>query len=199
MAKLILATNNPHKISEISAILAGLPVEILSVKDFPDFPIIEESGETLMENASLKARAVWDKYHISAVADDTGLEVDFLQGGPGVYSARFAGPACSYDDNNRKLLSLLDGIPEHQRTARFRTVMAFVDKAGVLHLAHGILEGSIATKPRGEFGFGYDPIFVVTGTDRTLAEFPSQKKNEISHRAKALANIRETFIEAFAS
>jgi XTP/dITP diphosphohydrolase len=188
--KLILATNNTHKISEISAILSGLDLEILSAKNFPDFPEIEETGNTLEENAILKIQAVWEKYHFPAVADDTGLEVDYIRGAPGVYSARFAGTGCTYDDNNRKLLSLLEGARGRERSARFRTVIAFVDMKGEIQQVNGVLEGEIADKPRGENGFGYDPVFVVEGTEKTLAEFPTEEKNKISHRGRALAKIR---------
>jgi len=187
---LILATNNTHKISEISAILSGLDLEILSANNFPDFPEVEETGSTLEENAILKVQAVWKKYHLPAVADDTGLEVDYLRGAPGVYSARFAGTGCTYDDNNRKLLSLLEGARDRERSARFRTVIAFVDMKGEIQQVNGALEGEIADKPRGKNGFGYDPVFVVEGTWKTLAEFPTEEKNKISHRGRALAKIR---------
>jgi XTP/dITP diphosphohydrolase len=190
MKKLILATNNIHKISEMSAILSGLDLKILSAKDFPDFPEIDETGETLTENAILKVRAVWEKYRMPALADDTGLEVDYLKGAPGVYSARFSGPGCTYDDNNRKLLLLLDGVTPAKRTARFKTVMAFIDNDGVVQHVEGVLEGEIATQPSGDYGFGYDPIFIVGKTGNTLAEFEANEKNAISHRSRALAKIR---------
>jgi XTP/dITP diphosphohydrolase len=190
MSKLIIATNNIHKISEISAILSGSGIDILSARDFPDFPQIEETGETLAENALLKAQAVWEKYRLPSVADDTGLEVDYLHGAPGVYSARFAGPNCTYDDNNNRLLELLRDVPFEFRTARFKTVIAFFDKAGEGNQAEGILDGHIGTEPAGDYGFGYDPIFLVEGTGRTLAQFPPQQKNQISHRGRALAAIR---------
>jgi len=196
MRQLIIATNNPHKIAEITAILAAIPVEILSAPDFADFPRVEETGQTLADNAASKVKMVWDMYHVPALADDTGLEVDYLNGAPGVFSARFAGPGRSYNDNNKKLLSLMDGIPESQRKARFRAVIAFIDKSGTLHSVDGVLDGSIATRSRGKFGFGYDPIFVVAGTDRTLAQFTPQEKNEISHRSRALAKIKPIMIQA---
>jgi XTP/dITP diphosphohydrolase len=197
MNKLILATNNIHKISEMSAILIGPKLEILSAKDFADFPEIDETGETLAENAILKVRAVWERYHLPALADDTGLEVDYLKGVPGVYSARFAGPGCTYDDNNRKLLALLDGIARSKRTARFRTVIALIDNNGAVQSVEGVLEGEIAEKPSGENGFGYDPIFMVRGTGRTLAEIPTVEKNKISHRSRALAKIKPIIEQAF--
>jgi XTP/dITP diphosphohydrolase len=196
MRQLILATNNPHKIAEITAILASIPIKILSASDFADFPKVEETGQTLEDNAGSKVKMIWDTYHIPSLADDTGLEVDYLNGAPGIFSARFAGPGCSYNDNKKKLLSLMEGIPESQRKARFRTAIAFIDKDGTLHSVDGVLDGSIATRPRGKFGFGYDPIFVVFGTDRTLSQFPPKEKNGISHRSRALAKIQPIIIEA---
>ena len=197
MNRLILATNNVHKISEMSAILSGLSLTILSANDFIDFPIVEETGNNLQANAILKAWAVWDRYHIPCLADDTGLEVDYLDGAPGVISARFAGPGCTYDDNNRKLLDLLKDVPENKRNARFRTVISFIDINGRLESVEGTLEGHIATAPRGIHGFGYDPIFVVAGTGKTLAEFPAAEKNELSHRSRALVKIRPMIENAF--
>jgi XTP/dITP diphosphohydrolase len=196
MSQLILATNNQHKIAEISAILAGEDIEISSASDFDDFPHIKETGETLVENALLKARTVWDKYRLPALADDTGLEVDYIHGAPGVYSARFAGPTASFDDNNRRLLRLLEGVPDDLRTARFKTVIAFIDSQGNPHSVEGVLEGRIANQGAGDFGFGYDPIFVVEQTGRTLAQFPPREKNSISHRARALAKIQPIVLRA---
>jgi XTP/dITP diphosphohydrolase len=198
MPKLILATNNNHKISEISQFLNGENIEILSAKDFENFPEMEEIGETLDENAIIKARGVWDKFHLPCLADDTGLEVDYLRGAPGVYSARFAGENCSFDDNNRKLLNMLDGIPAELRSARFRTVMAFVDHEGRTHTEQGVLEGFIAEQPLGEYGFGYDPIFIVGGSNKTLAQFPLDEKNNISHRGRALKGIIPRIIKSLA-
>jgi XTP/dITP diphosphohydrolase len=197
MPKLILATNNAHKISEIKAILNGLDIEILSARDFPDFPEIEETGETLEANAILKARAIWQKYSLPAIADDTGLEVEHLDGAPGVYSARFAGLGCTYDDNNRKLLSLLDGVPESKRKARFRTVIAFADSNGEMHTVDGVLNGSIGTASQGKHGFGYDPIFIVDSLGKTLAELAQNEKNRVSHRGQALVRIRPLIMKAF--
>jgi XTP/dITP diphosphohydrolase len=191
---LILATNNIHKISEMTEILTGLNLEILSARDFPDFPDVEETGETMLENAILKVTAVWEKYHLPAVADDTGLEVDYLGGAPGVYSARFAGPGCSFADNNHKLLALLKNVPDEERGARFKCVISFADETGKIFSVEGILNGKIASYPSGKHGFGYDPIFIVEGTGKTLAELPAAEKNKISHRGRALARIRP-FIE----
>ena len=199
MKQLILATNNPHKISEMSARLSNISLEVLSADNFPDFPHIEETGMTLEENAILKVKAVWDRYNIPCLADDTGLEVEYLRGAPGVMSARFAGPACSYDDNNRKLLVLLENVPESKRKARFRTVIAFIAGAGSIQWVDGILDGSIGFERRGTHGFGYDPIFIVEGIGKTLAEFASEEKNALSHRGRALAKIRPIVLKALAN
>jgi XTP/dITP diphosphohydrolase len=195
--KLILATNNKDKIFEISRILRGLDIEILNAGDFPDFPGVEETGETLAENASLKAGSVFEKYGLPCVADDTGLEVDYLDGKPGVISARFAGEGCSYDQNNAKLLKLLEGVAPANRTARFKTVIAFADFEGRIHTVEGTLEGAIAARRKGGYGFGYDPLFVLPGSGLHLAELPPDEKNKISHRARALSKIRPIIVRAF--
>jgi len=197
MKKLILATNNRHKIAEIREILEGLDVDIYSAADFEDFPEIVETGATLEQNAILKARSVWNKYRLPCLADDTGLEVAWLDGAPGVYSARFAGPGCTYDDNNRKLLGLLEGVGIEKRAAVFKTVIAFVDENGAACAVEGTLEGHIGFEPRGKHGFGYDPVFVVG--DRTLAEMTPEEKNSISHRSLALRKIRPIILKAFSN
>ncbi len=195
MKKLILATNNRHKIAEITAILDGLDLKILSAPEFDDFPEIEETGDTLAENAMLKATAIWRNYSLPCLADDTGLEVDYLDGAPGIGSARFAGPGCSFDDNMRKLLGLLDGVPLENRKAVFRTVIAFVDNSGRGQTAEGTLQGYIGLEARGKFGFGYDPIFMVGG--KSLAELTPEEKNGISHRGVALRGIRAVIEMSF--
>lgn len=199
MKKLILATNNRDKIFEIKRILEGIELEILSAYDFDGFPDVEETGNTLAENAVLKAKIIRNRYRLPCLADDTGLEVDYLNGEPGIYSSRFAGEACSYDDNNRKLLSLLEGVPAEKRSARFKTVIAFGDIDGKIHTAEGVLEGYIGSEPKGTFGFGYDPVFVVSGMNVALAELPPEEKNRISHRGRALAKIRPIIIKAFSA
>jgi XTP/dITP diphosphohydrolase len=195
--KLILATNNRHKISEIREMLSGVELQILTSSDFKDFPDVEETGETLEKNAVLKAIAIWEKYGLPCLADDTGLEVRYLEGAPGVYSARFAGPGCSYDDNNRKLLGLLENVERNKRAAVFRTVIAFVDGAGKIHVVEGTIEGRIAFEPRGKHGFGYDPVFEVR--DRTLAEMTPKEKNSVSHRGLALQKIKPILLRAFSN
>lgn len=195
MRKLILATNNKHKISEIKEILRGIDLQTFSAADFDDFPDVEETGETLEENALIKAKTIWNKYGLPCLADDTGLEVSHLNGAPGVYSARFAGDGCSFDDNNRKLLGMLRGVPREKRTAIFKTVIAFVDDKGRARTVEGTLAGYIGFETRGAYGFGYDPVFMVG--NRTLAELTPKEKNKISHRSAALKKIKPIIIEAF--
>ena len=199
MKKLILATNNRDKIEEIRSILDDVDLKILSASDFDDFPEIEETGTTLEGNAILKAGAIRDRYRLPCLADDTGLQVDYLDGAPGVHSSRFAGEGCSYDDNVNKLLSMLEGIPLADRTARFKTVIAFADTRGEIHTVEGVLEGIIGFEPKGTFGFGYDPVFVVEGMNVALAELPPEEKNRISHRGRALARIKPIIIKAFSA
>lgn len=183
--KLVLATRNQDKIKEIKHALAGLDIEILTLDQFPQAPEVEEDGTTLAENALKKARAIFNATKILTMADDTGLEVDFLNGQPGVYSSRFAGEGASYDDNCNKLLALMKAVPKEQRTARFRCVVAFVGP-GIERLVEGSCEGFITNEKRGSHGFGYDPIFYVPEYDQTFAEMPLELKNKISHRGVAL-------------
>jgi XTP/dITP diphosphohydrolase len=185
--RLVIGTKNPDKLVEMGAVLAesGLVGEVVHGLDWPE---IEESGSTLEENALLKARAVTEATGLPSIADDTGLEVDALDGAPGVYAARFAGPDASYDANVDLLLSHLRG--ETMRSARFRTVVALVFPDGSEVTADGVLEGEITSERRGSRGFGYDPVFLVG--ERTLAEFGEGEKNRISHRAEAIrALVRE--------
>lgn len=187
--KLILATNNRHKIEELSAMLSGSGVELLTKNDFPDFPEIEETADTLAGNALQKARAIFQKYQIPAVADDSGLEVDFLHGAPGVFSARYAGENCTFADNNRKLLRELEGLPAGQRRARFVTVIA-VDYPGGSVCLEGDVWGEITTEEHGAQGFGYDPVFYYPASKKTFAEMTPPEKNQISHRGAALQKLR---------
>lgn len=189
MSTLIIATNNRDKLKEIEQILKDSGIKILSAANFNDFPNVEETGDTLKANALLKAQAVWDKYHLPCVADDTGLEVDCLNGEPGVYSSRYAGENATYDDNCRKLLSMIAIEPPENRSARFRTVVAFIDGDGTAHFADGVVEGVIIDEKRGDNGFGYDPIFLLPKLGKTMAELPSAEKNKISHRHNALIKI----------
>jgi XTP/dITP diphosphohydrolase len=189
-SKVILATNNRHKIAEITALLEGAGVTILTKAGFPDFPEIEETANTLAENALEKSRTIFRKYGIPAVADDTGLEVDCLGGAPGVYSARYAGEGCTFADNNRKLLHELEGVPLENRHARFVTVIAVTYIDGEICF-EGDVHGYIATEPRGDNGFGYDPVFVYEPLGKTFAEMGSETKNVVSHRAVALGKFKD--------
>jgi XTP/dITP diphosphohydrolase len=184
--RLVVASKNPDKIAEIEDVLGdvGLAGEIVRGLDWPD---VEETGETLEENALLKARAVMEEVGLPAVADDTGLEVFTLGGLPGVRTARFAGPGASYQDNVELLLEKLDGADD--RRAQFRTAVALVMPDGFEILVDGVLDGSITESPRGNGGFGYDPVFEVD--DRTLSEMGMAEKNTLSHRARALRALAE--------
>jgi len=189
--QLVLATQNRDKIREIRNLLKDLPVEIRTVDDFEDFPDIEETGETLEENAILKARGIAEFTGLAALADDSGLEVDFLGGKPGVYSSRYAGPGCTYADNNRKLLEELKSVPDNKRGARFRTVIAVAWDKDNVETADGTVEGIITSKRIGDNGFGYDPVFFYEPAGMTFAEMTLDEKNRISHRGKALRKARD--------
>ncbi len=181
MKKIVFATNNKHKLDEIRRI-ANDQVQILSLSDFHCNDEIDETGVTLEENALIKARYVKDQTGYDCFADDTGLEVEALDGGPGVYSARYAGDDCNPEDNIRKLLSELQGV--ENRHARFRTVIALLIN-GEEHLFEGVVNGLIIEEKRGDSGFGYDPVFMPAGYRQTFAELGNDIKNRISHRALA--------------
>jgi len=185
----VLATRNKHKLKEILELLPGLKVELKTLDDFPGAPDVVEDGATLEENAVKKAKSAALFCRLWAIADDTGLEVDALGGAPGVYSARYAGPGCSYSDNNLKLLAELSGLPPEKRAARFCCVMALSSPTGSVIMVEGRLEGRIAPAPSGVNGFGYDPLFLVTDAGKTLAELTPAEKNAISHRAAAARKI----------
>jgi XTP/dITP diphosphohydrolase len=186
--KLIVATKNRGKLVEFAQLLGGLPFEVSSLADYPDFPDIDETGTTFAENAAIKAEAVALATGQLALADDSGLEVDALGGRPGVYSARYAGAVSSDDANNRKLLEELAGIPAGERTARFRSVIAIAGPDRQTQWAEGTIEGVIGQAPSGEGGFGYDPLFFVPERGKTFAQMTTAEKNSISHRARAMQN-----------
>jgi XTP/dITP diphosphohydrolase len=171
-------------------ILSRIGVTVIGLDQFPEIKSIEETGITLIENALIKARTVQKITGLPSLADDTGLEVDALNGAPGVYSARFAGENATYEDNVNKMLIALKGIPFDKRRARFRTVLAFVDSNSELS-EDGVIEGRIINNARGEDGFGYDPIFQPENYDITFAEMTSEEKNSISHRARALEKMEQ--------
>lgn len=185
--QIVLATHNRGKMKEMSSILAHLPVKLLTLDDFPQIGEIPETGETLKENAFIKAETVHQKTGLPALADDTGLEVDALDGAPGVHSSRYDGETATFEDNCRKMLQEMDGIPSEERTARFHTVIAFVSDSGN-EWTEGMVEGRILEKKQGDGGFGYDPLFYYPPLKKTFAELNSEQKNNISHRGKALRN-----------
>jgi len=187
---LVVSTGNRHKVEEIRAMLADLPVAVRSLAEFPGAPQVVEDGWTYRENALKKAWAAAKFTGKPALADDTGLEVDALGGQPGLYAARFAGEGCTYQDNVRKLLRLLEGVPPQRRGARFVCVMALVDPGGREQVVEGELHGQIAEAPAGDSGFGYDPVFYVPEVGKTLAELTPAEKNRMSHRGRALAKAR---------
>ena len=191
--KIILATHNRDKEKELQNSLQGINIEICSLFDFPEIGDIEETGATLLENSLLKARTVFNITGIPTIADDTGLEVDFLDGAPGVYSARYAGNNVSYQDNVNKLLIELDGVPREKRKAKFRTVVTYIDKNDELW-TEGHIDGIISESIIGDGGFGYDPIFFVPHIGKTFAELSSAEKNKISHRGIALQKLRNILI-----
>jgi len=188
---LIFASRNPHKIAELGHALQGLPLAVRSAADFPAVPEVEETGATLAENAFLKARAVHAATGELSLADDTGLEVDALGGAPGVESARFAGPEQDYARNLEKLLQTMRAIPDEQRGARFRTVIAILFPDGSSAQAEGVCAGRILRERRGTSGFGYDPIFFLPEQQRTFAEMTLEEKNLVSHRGRAMQAARK--------
>ena len=193
--QLVLATNNNDKIREIKHLLDDLPVTILTRSDFLEFPDIEETGTTLEENALLKASGIAEFCDLPALADDSGLEVDALDGAPGVYSSRFAGEDVTYEDNNRKLIKDLEGIPDDKRSARFRCVIAIDWNDGTTETVAGSAEGVITTDIAEGHGFGYDPVFYHTDSGKRFSEMTLDEKNVVSHRGKALARARDAIIE----
>ncbi len=188
---IVLATQNPGKLAELRAFFAALPIEVVSVQEVaPSYVAPAEDGATFEENALKKARAAAEATQLVAVADDSGLEVDALSGRPGVRSARFAREGATDSENNAALLSQLGPLDDPERGARFRCVIALVDpfsEAAAPLCFEGRCEGRIARDPRGKGGFGYDPLFVLAGGDRTFAELTEEEKSRISHRAKAVS------------
>jgi len=183
---IILATRNEGKVRELQQLLSGTGFHVVSLAGFPEAPEVVEDGETFEANAIKKAREVATTLGKITLADDSGLIVDYLGGAPGVYSARFAGPGHDDAANNRKLLQLLSGVPEQQRTARFQCAMAVATPDGQVATTHGTCEGVIIDELKGENGFGYDPLFFVPQYGKTFAELDSATKNAISHRGQAL-------------
>jgi XTP/dITP diphosphohydrolase len=190
MTSILLATRNKHKIEEIKTILSDLSLQVLTLNDFPDVPPLKEEGTTFQENSLQKAQTVYKHAKVLALADDSGLEVFFLNGRPGVISARYAGEGATDEENNRKLLSQMMGVAPRRRRAQFRAVLTLLGD-GTAETTEGICSGMLAESPRGTNGFGYDPIFLPDGFSRTYAELTAAEKNTISHRAKALAAMKD--------
>ena len=199
VCELVLATRNRHKRGELAALLGGLGIRIRTLAEFPEAPEVIEDGATCEANAVKKARAIAAATGLPSVADDTGLEVDVLGGRPGIFAARYAGEGATYEDNWRKLLHELTGVPRERRTARFITVAAMAFPENGVQVARGVLEGLIAETPSGTQGFGYDPVFFVPELGKTLAQLSADQKNRISHRAKAFAQIRDILCSQMAN
>ncbi|HWR07926.1 XTP/dITP diphosphatase [Sporomusa sp.] len=184
--EIIVATKNTGKVAEFKVALGTLPYKVTSLADLGNFPEAPENGETFAENACAKAEFYARLTGKLCLADDSGLEVDYLKGEPGVYSARYAGEHAGDQDNNKKLIDNLIGVPPEKRSGRFRCVLALADAEKILLTAEGFVEGVILDAPRGEQGFGYDPLFLMPAIDRTLAEMSHEEKNAISHRGQAI-------------
>jgi XTP/dITP diphosphohydrolase len=193
MTKLVLATHNKHKVIELQTFLRGLPFEVLSLNDFPEDIELREDGVTFHENALQKARTVHEYTHALSLADDSGLEVFYLNGRPGVFSARYSGEGATDELNNEKLLREMRGVAPRRRHAQFRSVLALVGK-GIQEFTEGICPGVLAESPRGTNGFGYDPIFIPDGFSRTYAELTAEEKNNISHRSRSFAKMKDVLI-----
>ena len=186
---IVLATHNRDKREELKETLSEFTVKILSLNDFPFIGEIEEVGKTLLENSMIKAKTVHNLTQLPVIADDTGLEVEALNGAPGIYSARYAGEDVTYEDNVNKLLAEMENIPLENRKAQFRTVISFVDKDRELW-TEGRIKGIIGESAKGKNGFGYDPVFFVPELEKTFSELSIGEKNRISHRGLAMKKFR---------
>jgi XTP/dITP diphosphohydrolase len=191
LIEIVVATRNPGKLKEIEAILAAYPVRLLSLNDFPAVPEIPEDGVTFAENAAQKARTVSRLTGRIAIADDSGLTVDALQGRPGVFSSRYAGENATDEDRYRKLLKEMESIPDGRRAGAFVCAAAVASPSGETEIVESQIRGAIAFEPRGQYGFGYDPIFFLAEFGRTVAELEPELKNRISHRAQALEKLKQ--------
>ena len=188
--KLLLATNNRGKVGEYRELFRGLPLELVTPEDIGVDGAVEETGRTFLENARLKALTLWERSGMLTLADDSGLEVDALNGEPGIRSARYAGPGATDRDLVAKLLTALRGVPPEKRGARFRCVIAIVTPDGRVYTRSGNCTGRISETPQGDFGFGYDPVFLVPELGLTMAQLPASTKNRLSHRGRAARQAR---------
>lgn len=187
--KIVVASSNPGKIQEIRQILEPFGIAISTKDDFEGWPAIEETGDTYFENALLKAAAIAKLTDLPALADDSGIEIDHLDGRPGVRSARFAGDDATPEQNNQLLIERLQGVPAERRGARYRAAMVLAKPDGTAISSEGVCEGSIASVSKGSGGFGYDPWFIPSGMGRHMAELSADAKHDISHRGKALREL----------
>ncbi|GAB4278550.1 MAG: XTP/dITP diphosphatase [Candidatus Rifleibacteriota bacterium] len=192
MKTIWVATANPHKLEEIQQII-GDSIQLKSLRDLENPPEIIENGKTYLENAEIKARAVYQQVKEPVLADDSGLEVDALDGRPGIHSSRYSGPGATHEKNIEKLLNELANVPLEKRGARFRCVIVFIDQAGVSHSFEGVFPGYIGFEKSGSGGFGYDPVFFIKDKDCSVAELPTEEKNRISHRGLAMQKLK-TFL-----
>lgn len=198
MKELVIATKNPDKRKEIARILKGSEIKVVSLDKYPRCPKVKEGNRSFRENAIRKAMAISKFTKKVALADDSGLETDALKGKPGICSSRFAGVSATYAQNNRKLLKMLKGKKSSsQRGAQFRCIMAVCDYPRLLAVAEGRIRGKIAFAPKGRFGFGYDPIFILPRYKKTFAQLDPKVKNRISHRARALKKIKRLLIKLY--
>lgn len=191
MKEVIIATKNAGKLLEFQTILSAYDLTCISLLDFDDAPDVEETGSTFEENAILKAEAISRLYGKMAIADDSGLSIDYLNGEPGIFSARYAGPEKDDAANIQKVLAELKDADKEERTARFRCALALAEPGRETVTVEGSVEGYITEEPAGENGFGYDPIFLVKDKAKTMAELTKEEKNKISHRAAALKKLSE--------
>ena len=192
--KLIIATHNSDKEKELKSVLDDFPVDVISLDQFPEIGEIEETGSTLYENAKLKADTVNKITNLPCLGDDTGLEVDALEGAPGVYSSRYAGENVSYEDNVTKLLREMSSTPYEKRTAQFRTIIFYTDGERELY-TQGEIKGYITKEQRGKNGFGYDPVFYIPEVKKTMAELTPAEKNKLSHRGQAMIKFRKLLLD----
>lgn len=195
MRKMIFATGNEGKVREVQAILKDMEVEVLSLKQAGIFAEIEENGTSFVENAVIKAKEIAKLTDAIVLADDSGLEIDYLNKEPGIYSARYLGEDTPYADKNRMILKRMEGVEEKERTARFVCAMAAVLEDGTVLTTHGEMEGMIGYESKGENGFGYDPIFYLPQYGMTSAQISPEEKNRISHRGKALRQMKEELLK----
>ncbi len=192
MKKVILASGNKHKFDEINAVVKEYGLELIPMSELGvGADDIEETGDTFEENALIKARAIMDKANNMVIADDSGIEVDVLDGRPGVYSARYAGEDATFDDNNKKLLMEMKDVPYDLRKAKFVTVLACLFPNGDEIVVRGEVNGFITYEPQGEKGFGYDPLFYVPSLKKTYAQLTQDEKNKISHRGIAISKLKK--------